>query len=144
MDDLRYYVLFNSISVTRIMKGCVQWNPAYGWEEFASSGAQTEDRYISRPALNPLSYRGFSFQRHVHPIYCKLFDTITLSICTPTCILSLNLETAIIICVRRVFHSLSLWKCLKVFHIPTVQKKSEAYISKNGSALLVDENIYTP
>ena len=31
-----------------MMKGCVQWNPVYGWE----------DRYISRPALNPLSYRG--------------------------------------------------------------------------------------
>ena len=35
MDDLRFYVLFNSISVISgdvwmIMKGCVQWNSVYG------------------------------------------------------------------------------------------------------------------
>ena len=24
-----------------IMKGCVQWNPVYGWEDFASNGART-------------------------------------------------------------------------------------------------------
>ena len=35
MDDLRFYVPFNSISVISgrwrmIMKGCVQWNPVYG------------------------------------------------------------------------------------------------------------------
>ena len=35
MDDLRFYALFNSISVIpgrwrMIMKGCVQWNPVYG------------------------------------------------------------------------------------------------------------------
>ena len=35
IDDLRFYVLFNSISVIYqhdglvIMKGCVQWNPLY-------------------------------------------------------------------------------------------------------------------
>ena len=27
-----------------IMKGCVQWNPVYGWEDFASSEDQTRDR----------------------------------------------------------------------------------------------------
>ena len=27
-----------------ITKGCVQWNPVYGWEEFASSWARTRDR----------------------------------------------------------------------------------------------------
>ena len=27
-----------------IMKGCVQWNPVYGWEDFASSGDRTRDR----------------------------------------------------------------------------------------------------
>ena len=41
-----------------IMKGCVQWNPVYGCEDFASSGARTLGCWISRPALNPLSYRG--------------------------------------------------------------------------------------
>ena len=35
IDDLRFYVLFNSISVNQddgrmIMKSCVQWNPVYG------------------------------------------------------------------------------------------------------------------
>ena len=40
------------------MKGCLQWNLAYGREDFASSGTRTQDRYVSRLALNPLSYRG--------------------------------------------------------------------------------------
>ena len=39
------------------MKGCVQWNPIYGYEDFASSEARTRGCSISRPALNPLSYR---------------------------------------------------------------------------------------
>ena len=34
-----------------ILKGCVQWSPV-----FASSRAQTLDRLISRPVLNPLSH----------------------------------------------------------------------------------------
>ena len=38
-----------------IMKGRVKWNPDNGSEDFASSGARTRDRYISRPAFNPLS-----------------------------------------------------------------------------------------
>ena len=42
-----------------VMKGCVQWNPIYGGKDFDSSGAGTQDHYINRPALNPLSYRGF-------------------------------------------------------------------------------------
>ena len=25
-----------------IMKGCVQWNPVYGWEDFALRGDQTQ------------------------------------------------------------------------------------------------------
>ena len=41
-----------------IMKSCVQWNPVYGWEEFALTGCQTPDRQISRQELNPLSYQG--------------------------------------------------------------------------------------
>ena len=45
LDDLRFYVLFNSISVISgrwrmIMKGCVQWNPFYGGD-FASSKDRT-------------------------------------------------------------------------------------------------------
>ena len=49
MDDLRFYIISNSISVKSGRwaddnEGCVQWNPAYGWEDFASSGAQTRDR----------------------------------------------------------------------------------------------------
>ena len=40
-----------------IMKGCVQWNPVYGLEEFALSEALTRDRSSLRSALNPLSYR---------------------------------------------------------------------------------------
>ena len=38
MDDMRFYVLFNSISIIYnqddgrlIMKGCVQWSSIYGW-----------------------------------------------------------------------------------------------------------------
>ena len=27
-----------------IKEGCVQWNPVYSWEDFASSGARTQDR----------------------------------------------------------------------------------------------------
>ena len=44
------------------MKGYVQWNPVYDWEEFALSRARTQDHYISRPALNPLSYQGSSLK----------------------------------------------------------------------------------
>ena len=34
MDDLQFYILFNSISVNQdddglIVKGCVQWNPVF-------------------------------------------------------------------------------------------------------------------
>ena len=46
-----------------IMNGCVQWDPVYGREGFASSGARTRDRLISRPALNTLSYPGSRFER---------------------------------------------------------------------------------
>ena len=46
MDDLRFYVLFNSISyqddVWTIMKGCVQWNSVYGREDFTSSEDRTQ------------------------------------------------------------------------------------------------------
>ena len=49
MDDLRFYVLFNSISV--ILGRRVDDNerlcamePLNGCEDFASSGAQTQDR----------------------------------------------------------------------------------------------------
>ena len=61
MDDLRFHVLFTVFQLYQdderlIMKGCVQWNPVYGLEDFASSAARTRDRYISRPALDPLSY----------------------------------------------------------------------------------------
>ena len=36
LDDLQFYILFNSISVISdngqmIMKGCVHWNPIYGF-----------------------------------------------------------------------------------------------------------------
>ena len=45
------------------MKGCVQCNPVYGSEDFASSGARsqelTTDLKINRPVLNPLSYRSY-------------------------------------------------------------------------------------
>ena len=27
-----------------IMKSCVQWKPVYGWQDFASSGARTQNR----------------------------------------------------------------------------------------------------
>ena len=40
------------------MKGCMQINHVYGLEAFASSRARRNDRWISRTALNPLSYRG--------------------------------------------------------------------------------------
>ena len=33
---------------------------------FASSGAGTPDRLISRPAINPLSYRGSAVERNNH------------------------------------------------------------------------------
>ena len=36
------------------MKDCLQWNPVYGWEDFASK----EDRRISRPATGaPILFR---------------------------------------------------------------------------------------
>ena len=38
-----------------IMKGFVQWNPVYGWEEFASRGVGGGLEHISRPGLNPLN-----------------------------------------------------------------------------------------
>ena len=47
-----------------IMKGCVQWNPIYGWAYFASSGARSRDRWFSRSALNLLSYRDSTPVKH--------------------------------------------------------------------------------
>ena len=49
MDDLQFYVSFNSISVisgqrTDDNEGCVQWNPVYSLEDFDWSGARTRDR----------------------------------------------------------------------------------------------------
>ena len=46
MDDLRFYVLFNSISVIsgRCLddnESCVQWNSVYGWEDVTSSEDRT-------------------------------------------------------------------------------------------------------
>ena len=40
-----------------IMEGWVQWNPIYDWNSPASSESRTQDRQISRTALNLLSYR---------------------------------------------------------------------------------------
>ena len=42
MDDLQFYVLFNNFSDKSGKwadknERLVQWNPVYGWEEFASS-----------------------------------------------------------------------------------------------------------
>ena len=48
-DDL-YFTSFSTVFQSYLddgpmkMKGCVQWNPIYGWDDFASSGAQTRDR----------------------------------------------------------------------------------------------------
>ena len=52
VDDLQFYVLFNSISVilgqwaddNGIMEGCVQQNPVYSSSDFASSRVRTQDR----------------------------------------------------------------------------------------------------
>ena len=41
MDDLRFYVLFNKDDAWMIMKGCVQWNSVYGWEDFTSNEDRT-------------------------------------------------------------------------------------------------------
>ena len=74
MDDLRFYVLFNSISVTsgrwldENEKLCAM-EPSFTIEKIiASGGARTHDRYISRSALNPLSYWGSSV--HVDIVIC--------------------------------------------------------------------------
>ena len=44
-----------------IMKGCV-----FNWEHFTSSGAWTRDRYLSRPAINPLGYQVSFFMEKLH------------------------------------------------------------------------------
>ena len=63
MDDLRFYVLFNSFSV--ILERCLDDNERLCAMEFCLTLRKfrlewraNSVRYISRPALNPLSYRG--------------------------------------------------------------------------------------
>ena len=46
MDDLRFTSFTTVVQSYQddgrmIMKGCVQWNSVYGWEDFASSGDRT-------------------------------------------------------------------------------------------------------
>ena len=57
MEALRFYVLFNSISVIpddvrAIMKGCVQWNLDYGWKFFRLKWGSNTGPLISRPPVN--------------------------------------------------------------------------------------------
>ena len=54
--DLIESVAEGFLTYSLVISGCVLWSPVYGWEDFASSGARTRDRLISRPAPNPLSY----------------------------------------------------------------------------------------
>ena len=48
-------------------KCCVQWNPVYGWEDFASRGARTQDPKISKSMLNTLRYQGSDW----HCMLCR-------------------------------------------------------------------------
>ena len=63
MDDLRFYVLFNCITVISGRwaddnERLCAMEPHLQLRRFCLSGAQTQDCWISRSALNPLSYRG--------------------------------------------------------------------------------------
>ena len=59
-DFTSFSTIFQSYQNDRwmIMKGCVQWTPFMIENIFALSGARTQYCYISKPALNPLRYRG--------------------------------------------------------------------------------------
>ena len=53
-----------------IMKDCVNGTPFTIEKILASGGARTHDRYISRPVLNPMSYRGsLSYEGDEHKQY---------------------------------------------------------------------------
>ena len=47
------------------MKGCVQWKPCSEGKCFASRRSRARDSYISRPALNLLSYRDRNFSAKI-------------------------------------------------------------------------------
>ena len=54
--DCKFYILHNSISVIRMIKGYMQWNPIYGWKEFCFRPDSNSGPLNHRQALNPLSY----------------------------------------------------------------------------------------
>ena len=69
MDDLKFTsfsTVFQSYQDDGwgIMRGLCNGNPFTIEEILASSAAQTRDRLITRPARNPLSYRGSYFFLH--------------------------------------------------------------------------------
>ena len=74
IDDLRFYVFFNSISVIQgdervIMKGCVQWNAMYGWKDFHLqhiSGQQVSAYPSELPGLLQLYEKVLSFNTCIH------------------------------------------------------------------------------
>ena len=51
-----------------IMKGCVQWNSVYGWEDFTSS----EDPTLSARSVGQL----LTHWANGAPIYVEIFPTI--------------------------------------------------------------------
>ena len=54
LHPFQHYFSHNQEDGWMIMEGFVQWNPVYGWEEFASRGGGGLE-HISRPGLNPLN-----------------------------------------------------------------------------------------
>ena len=81
MDDLLFYVLFNSISVTSELwadgnERLHALEPHLRLRRFALQGIQTWDCLISKPALKPLSVDGSGFMHregaHKHFLYIAM------------------------------------------------------------------------
>ena len=101
MDDLRFYVfsaVFHSYQVDErlVMKGCVQWNHVYGWEDFALSVARTQERCIEnisaelvggeQARLIEMSYTLLQISNMLYKVYyviCKISYLIyQISVCS--------------------------------------------------------------
>ena len=58
-DFTSFSTVFQSYkdNVMVMMKGYVQWNHVHDWKDFRLRRDSNQNRKLSRPALNPLSYR---------------------------------------------------------------------------------------
>ena len=62
------------------MKGFVKWNPAYSRKDFRLERGSNPGRWISRPALNLLSYRGTKVDQKKTVAISQMFSYVQLHV----------------------------------------------------------------